>query len=369
MNDNWTPNHGGRTQYAKKKHFAFNKDTNTIIFRVLPQPKGFKYGTLEYSNTPFSGDWHKFHAAIFGYKNTEGKFRTFESPLVKKNKVVEVPCAATDMITTLKAKLEEARATGNAAVQPKLNALVGLKGVYNIDNNQHLNVVLLDGSIGELKLRYKAFLALKAEVDKLRAGSQDELGFDPLSFNNGRFFVMTRNSAGRDTVFNVSVYKEKVEVAGYGKLEKPLVHSITPELLARLEVEGFNLNEIYPKVTAEECAQIVAEADLMSGKSPAVNRIFDDRWNAKRNANKPAETTTAQVAPLPTPVTNTASTVIASTATTAVNPQTLTGGPLPAGSVQTSTPVGMPTATQTSQPDTSEEMSDEEWLKKIGVTA
>ncbi len=365
MNDNWTPNHGGKTQYAKKKHFAFNKDTNTIIFRVLPQPKGFKYGTVEYNNTPFSGDWHKFHTAIFGYKNTDGKFRTFESPLVKDNKAktIKVPCAATDMITALKAKLEEARATGNAAVQPKLNTLVGLKGVYSIDNNQHLNVVLLDGSIGELKLRYKAFLALKAEIDKLRAGSKDELGFDPLSFRDGRFFVMTRNSAGRDTVFNVSVYKEKVEVAGYGKLEKPLVHSITPELLARLEVEGFNLDEIYPKVTAEECAQIVAEADLMSGKSPAVNRIFDDRWNAKRNANKPAETGTTQVAPLPTPVATTVT-------TTATSPTFLTGDPLPAGSVQTSAPAPvLGDMHDRKEPDTTEEMSDEEWLKKIGVTA
>src|ERR1700688_2050622 len=180
-NNDWTPNYGG-TQFVKRKHFGFGKDTDTLTFRILPQPKGLRYGTPEYNNKPFSNDWHKFLITIFGYKNMEGKYRIFESPYVKNNKTkeVEVPCAAYELITNLKAKLEEARVTGNAAVQPKLNALVGLKGVYSINKNQHMNVILLDGSIGELSLGYKAFLALKAEMDKLRKGNEDELGFDPL---------------------------------------------------------------------------------------------------------------------------------------------------------------------------------------------
>lgn len=287
MND-WNPNHGGKTQYKKKEHFAFDKDTSTIVFRILPQPKGFKYGSVEYNNTPFDATWHKFHSVIFGYKNMEGKYRIFESPQVKNNKtkMIEVPCAATDRINDLKAKLEEARVTGNEAVMKKLNALVGLKSVYSINNNQHLNVMLLDGRIGELQLRYKAFLNLKVEIDKLRAGSTDEAAFDPLSFINGRFFTMTRNTLGRDTTFPVNVYEETVEIPGHGKMKKPLVHVMTPEIFQRLEVEGWDLDKIHLQVTSEECAQIVAESDLMTGKSPACNRIFDDRWKAEREARK-----------------------------------------------------------------------------------
>jgi hypothetical protein len=352
MSNDWNPNHGGKTQYKKKNHFSFGKDNNTLVFRILPQPKGLAYGSPEYNSTPFSKDWHKFHSSVFGFKNKEGKFRVFESPLVKDNKTktVKSPCAATDLILNLKAKLEEARTTGNAAVQPKLNALVGLKGVYSLDNNQHMNVVLLDGSIGELKLRYKAFLQLKAEIDKLLAGTPDEPGFDPLSFNNGRFFVMTRSTAGRDTTFNVSVYKEKVEVAGHGKLEKPLVHVITPEFLARLETEGFNLDDIYLKVTSEECAQIVAEVDLMSGKSPAIDRFFDDKWKAKRETYK-AQAGAGGAAPA-------SQAPVAQTPTTQVAAAQATPAPV-------TVPVAAPMVK--TQDKSVGEQSDDEFFKSLGV--
>jgi hypothetical protein len=368
-NNDWTPNYGGNTQFTKKKHFGFNKDTNTIVFRVLPQPKGFKYGTVEYNNTPFSGTWHRYVSTIFGFKNTEGKLRVFESPLVKNNKTktVDSPCVATDFINNLKAKLEEARASGNAAVQSKLNKLVGLQGVYNINNNQHMNVVLLDGQIGELQLRYKAFVALKAKIDKVREGSKDELGFDPLSFNNGRFFVMTRSNTGRDTTFDVQVYKEKIDVPGHGKVDKDLVHAITSELLARLETEGYNLNKIHSKITSEECAQIVGEVDLMSGKSPACDRIFDIRWKAEREAKK------AQVQPEQqeeeqdngeNTSTDTASPT-ASSVTSTTGPDT----PNYAIAAPTGTP---PVTAQLSTPATApsttdDELSDEEFFRIAGI--
>lgn len=364
MNNDWNPNHGGKQQFKKKNRYQLKDDP--IIFRILPQPKGSEYNSLVYNNTPFSNEWHKFHSIVFGYKNMEGKHRVFESPFVKNNKtkMVESPCAATERVTTLKAKLEEARATSNAAVQPKLNALVGLKGVYSIDNNQHLNVMLLDGSIGELKLRYKAFLVLKAEIDKLRKGSVDEPGFDPLSFTNGRFFVMTRSTAGRDTTFSAAVYKEKVEVPGHGKMEKALVHVITPEILARLEKEGVDLNNVSQKVTAEECAQIVSESDLMSGKSPACNRIFDDRWKANRpnnvDDNGPDAPDPVSPAVAPTVATPTLVSSIPPTAT----PVTATvNQPITSPTVNLTTP---PVQAKT-QAQAVDEMSDADFFAAIGV--
>lgn len=368
MSNEWNPNHGDN-KFKKKSHFGFNKEVNSITFRVLPQPKGFPYGSMEYNNTPFDSTWHKFHAVIFGYKNTEGKHRSFESPLVKNNKtkMIEVPCAATERVNELKAKLEEARVTGNAAIQPRLNALVGLKGVYNIDNNHHMNVVLLDGTIGELKLRHKAFLALKVEIDKLRVGSPDDVGFDPLSFQNGRFFTVTRSTAGRETTFNVSVYKEKVEVAGMGRLEKPLVHILTPEVLARLETDGFRLDDVCMKVTSDECAQIVAESDLMSGKSPACDRFFDQRWKARREAGKTqTDGTQSTDGGSPTPtlgVINTNAQINTAEGTPQVA-QTLAVTPTV---TVVHTPTPQTTAQQPALAAVVDDMSDEEFFKQIGA--
>jgi hypothetical protein len=344
----------GGQQFKKKNHYDLKK--GDVVARILP-PIG--------ANAD-KGVWSRYHAVHFGYKNMEGKFRIFESPLVKNNKtkMIEVPDAALERLTSLKAKLEEARATGNGPLMAKLNVLVGLKGVYNVDSNHHMNVILLDGSIGELKIRYKAKLALDVEIKKL----QDK-GVDPLSLDDGRFFVFSRNTAGKDTTFNVSVYKETVEIPGMGKLERDVVHKITPEILARLETEAFDLDNIFNKPTSEEVAQIVAESDLLSGKSPACNRIFDDRWKANRKAAETAQddqqddtsdVTTPLSAP---PVTSTTSSATTSSATTSNG--TVAAILAPATPVVTAQ--SAPAAkTQAAAID---EMSDEEFFKTIGVTA
>ncbi len=275
----WNPKYSGESNFKKKNHFKL-KDA-PIVARILPQPKGLKFGSPEYNATEFNPRWSEYHSVHFGYKNMEGKHRPFESPLVKNNKtkMIEVPDAALDRLNDLKAKYEAARMNLDGAAAAALNTLIGQRGVYNVDNNHHMNVILLDGSIGELKLRYKAKLALDNEIKRLRTE-----GVEPLSFDDGRFFVFTRSGLGKDTTFTVSVYTEKLEVKDHGRVDKPVSHKVTPEILARLETEGFDLTTLFNKPSGEEVAQIVAESDLRSGKSPACDRVFDAKWKAAKAA-------------------------------------------------------------------------------------
>lgn len=361
-NNDWNPNYGDKTQFAKKKHFKFDKDTNTITFRILPQPKGERFGTPTYDKTSWDSTWHRYISSIFGFKNSEGKFRIFESPLEKNNrtKMVDVPCAATDLINSLKGKLEEAKATNaDPAVVSHLNQLVGMKGVYNVDTNQHMNVLLLDGSIGELKLRHKAFVALKAEIDKLRTE-----GVDPLSLENGRFFVMTRTINGRDTVFSASVYKEKIKIEGIGEVEKPYAHAVGEDVRKRLELEGFKLDSIFTKLTSDEVSQVVKEVDLSSGKSPACDRFFDLRWKAGRDAKKVQSSTSNEddnqdntdsptEDSVLTQITQTADVTSVTASTTAA---TIIGSNVPPVTAQTA-----------AKPPVVDELSDEAFFNAIGV--
>lgn len=271
----WKPKYGGESTFKKKNHFKL-KDGD-VIARILPQPKG--------KDEDYSPNWSKFHSVIFGYRNSDGKPRPFESCLVKDNKTkpptVTVTDPALDRLNDLKDKLEKARAEGNAPLMASLNSLVGFKGVYNVDNNHHMNVMLLDGSIGELKLRHKAKLDLDREMKALR-----DQEIDPLSFEDGRFFRFTRSGMGNETSFKVSVYKEKIEVPGFGKVDKDVVSKVGKDILSRLETEAFNLEDLFSRPTQAEVAQIVLDSDLRTGKSPACDRIFDARWKAKRDANK-----------------------------------------------------------------------------------
>jgi len=262
--EDWKPNYGGKTQYKKKNRYS-QKDGD-VVFRILPQPKG--------NRTERSSDWSKYVSVHFGYKNLEGKARPFQSSQVKRNKEVLVGDPALDRLNELKTKLEAARVEGNAALVAKLSALVGFEGVYNVDNNHYMNVIGLDGNIGLLKIRYTAKQALDEEIKRLQAA-----GVEPLSFENGRFFVFTRSGKNRDTAFKVNVYTEQVDAL----TSRQVVHKVTPEILSRLETEGFDLDTIAPKLTVDEISQVVAESDILTGKSAAIDRFIDARWKANRS--------------------------------------------------------------------------------------
>jgi hypothetical protein len=238
--------------------------------------------------------WHKFHSIVFGFKNTQGKLRTFESTLIKNHqaKTIEQNDPAAELIDKLKAALKKATEENNSAAVAKLTPLVGMgKAMYNIDNNQHLNVMTLDGTVGQLKIRHKSMIALNREIKALEA-----LGIDPLSVDNGRCFVMSKVGRGSDTSFPVTVY-ESVETDSQGrKIKVEFVHKLTPDLIARVKADATNLYNVANVITVDEVKQIVDSVDLMTGKSPACDLIFDARWKAEREAKQPGRSASAPVA-------------------------------------------------------------------------
>ncbi len=289
-----TSNYSGKKEFKEKTRFKM-KD-GSIVLRILPAFSTF---------TDNAEDWKVFHNIHFGYKTSEGKLRPFESPLETKTekdketgaktKTVLVPDAALDRLESLQAALAKAKSEGNTAAVTALTALVGgEKGsVYNLDKNMHMNAMDLQGNIGELKIRYKAFLALETEIKRLKAA-----GIDPLSLDDGRYLVLTRSGTGNQTTFGVAVARDAED--------KQIVSNLSAEVRARLESEIVDLFNVAPRPTAEEVAQIVAESDLRTGKSPACDRIFDARWKAEREAKNGKAQASAELEksePVPTTVT------------------------------------------------------------------
>lgn len=243
---------------AKKNYFKLKDGRST--FRILP-PLG---------ELADKGRWSVFMSVHYGYKNSEGKMRTFQSPEVKnqKTKVIESPDAAKERIAKGKAQLEAAEKAGNKELYDQLFKLFGgQKPQYNMDSHHYLNVMDLQGNIGVLKIRHKCKLALDAVIKQARAD-----GKDPISVNNGLFFNFDRSGKGTETVFQVSIYKEKINVAGVGEVERDLIHALTPEIIARLDSEASELMQLVVKPTSEEVARIVAEG------AKAVDEILDGKY-------------------------------------------------------------------------------------------
>lgn len=255
----------GGNKYVKKNNYKLKDGDST--FRILP--------SLGFKGKEPNGRWAEFYRIHFGYRNSKGEMRVFQSSLVKnyKTKMIESPDAALERIEKLKAELEKAKAAGNQAVTDKLMELVGSKKAkYNLDSNWHMNIVDEQGNIGILKIRHKAKLALDAVVKTLRAK-----GIEPLGAETGRFFIFNRTGTGLETTFTVTIKTRTLKVDGVGEVQQDIVHVLTDDILNRLETEAGELENLYKKLTSEEVARLVKESDLMTGKSPVVDELFDTR--------------------------------------------------------------------------------------------
>ena len=271
----------GGGNFTKKENFKIT-DGDNGPFRIFP--------SIGLNGKEPNGKWSVFHRVHFGYKNSEGKMRVFESPLKKnKEKMVTDPDAALERIEDLKARLEKAKSEKNEAMIKKLSPLIsGQKPLYNLDSNHYMNVITEDGKIGILKLRHKGYLALKAEIDRLK-----KEGVQPLSQNDGRFFIINRTGTGLETTFNVRVKTAKTVVNGKTYNEE-VVHVIDDAIINRLDSEAGDLENLFPKLTSDQVAEIVKESELMTGKSTAIDRIFAKDANATTTTTKSG---TQQAAP------------------------------------------------------------------------
>lgn len=365
----------GKAKYGGNKRTYFKIKDGDNTYRILP-PIG---------DLADKGIWSVFYKVHYGYKNSEGKLRPFESPLVKnyKNKIVEVPDAALERIEKLKAQLEAAKKAGDSKLVAKLNEFVGPKGSFNLDSNHYVNAIDTQGNIGILKLRHRAKVALDAVMKKLR-----ENGVDPLDPDTGRFFTITRSGTGLDTTFQVNVATKKMNIPGVGDVQQEIVHTLDEGIIARLSTEAADLSKLFKKPTSSEVARIVAEGavavdEILDGKGQGTEGTgggedyddsgdyADDSSSAQSAAPTTAATAgltaTTQVAEAIASVPGAAEALGAETVAKAVaaplktETASVQAAPAP---VQTAAPVATAPATTAAQVN---EMSDADFLKSLGL--
>lgn len=284
----------GKAKYGTgKKVFKIQDGDN--VFRILP-PMG---------KLAKSGKWHQYYRVEWGYKNSANKNRPFLDVRVVNfdTKMVEVESAAHLRREALKAKSTELVAAlrkdpQNATLKQQYMDVKEAVKRYNLDSKYYLNAIDLNGQIGLLKIGSRAFKALRVEIDKLM-----KTGVDPLSVENGRFFNFNRSNATgnfQDTAYQVTVYKERVNVNGE-MYDKDKIHKLDDSIISRLSAEAFELSGMYPAVTP---AQVEA---MVKGGAVAVDQILgagnshasaDDEEVSEEMTNSVAGLSQAQAAPL-----------------------------------------------------------------------
>ncbi len=252
----------GKAKYGSTQKKFWKLKEGDSIFGILP-PLG---------DLASEGRWSVYYKIHYGYKNSAGKARPFQSSLVenRKTKMIEVPDAANDRLKMLKGQLEAAKAAGNEKAKEAIFKLFGgQKSIYNLDNNHYVNAIDLEGNIGILKLRHKAMLALQAEIAAAR-----KKNIDPLGLSNRCYFVFNRTGNAMETNFKVTVYKKEIDIKDVGPVEQTVLHDLSDDILDRLGDEAAQLDRIFKAPTADEVAQIVKESELLTGVSPNIDAIL-----------------------------------------------------------------------------------------------
>jgi hypothetical protein len=238
--------------------FKFPKQGGSLILRILPP-----YGSLKNIKT----GWAKYYAIHFGYRDTKGNHRPFQScEVINRNtKMVEVADPAVERIKKIKMAQDKAKLEGNDELVKKLGEQLK---IFNVKKAYYMNVMDLQGKIGVFSIPYKMKEALDAEIKALNAR-----GINPISANDGRFFVFTRTGFGANTTHKVSVYKERTVMNGM-EVEIDKKHALTPDVGNRIRTEGADLGKLYIAPTPEEIAEIV------SGDARTLERIISKYRNS-----------------------------------------------------------------------------------------
>jgi len=236
---------------SKTNWFKFPKEGGSLILRILPP-----YGSLRKS-----GRWNHYYAVHFGYRDTKGNLRPFQSCEVinRRTNMVEVVDPAVERIKKIKMAQDKARLEGNEELVKKLGEQLK---IFNLKKAYYMNVMDLQGKIGVISIPYRMKEALDAEIKSLQAK-----GINPISIDDGRFFVFTRTGFGPNTSHKVSVYKEEVMMNGM-RVEVDKKHALTADVAERIQTEGADLGKLYIAPTPEEIAQIV------SGDARALEEVF-----------------------------------------------------------------------------------------------
>lgn len=330
----------GKPKYeqSSKNYFAFKKDQNTFILRILP-PMG---------ELADAGKWSVYHRVEFGYKTSDGRLKPFLSPrVVNFQGMVEVDSEAYKKRENIKAQAEQAKNSGDTVTEQRCRELLRQ---YNQDAKHYMNAVDLQGNVGLFKLGHRGFQALKAEIDRLRSE-----GIDPIGVENGRYFVINRTGKGRDTLYTVTEYKQKQQITGADGnqivVDAPFPHSLTDAILGKLETDAFELNKVYPSVTPEEEYRIVHEGPT------AVDEILGGSKKTEQQTN-PASTQSVSQAVENTVEQNRTTVATTDTVTTStVSNEGLTQQPT--GGVETAQPSAPTGNSELSQ------MSDEDFFKAV----
>jgi len=279
----------GEAKLGSSKKF-FKMEDGDNVYRILPA-----LGELA-----DKGIWSKYYKVCWGYKNSEGRMKLFQDCRVvnRETKMVEVESAAYQRVEQLRKAQSDIvdKFKAGQATQEQVKQVRELSMRFNIEGKHYVNAVNLNGEIGLLKIGHKAKLQLDDIIKSLR----EKEAKNPLAIENGLYINFYRTGKGRDTIYKVDLYKQKVQANVNGQtmlIEQEVSHTMDAGFISRLDAEAFELNNMYPAPTSEEISEIVnggpEDLDRIIAKYKGDKSKPASVEDVVKSASTPAPTNTA----------------------------------------------------------------------------
>ncbi len=262
----------------KKNRWSLQKGDNH--YRVLPP----------FGNMATEGRWAYYDKVHWGYKDSNGRFRTFRCVEKKdfKTNMTTVACGECDLVekkTKAKDQLYKDQLKAGATEEEAKEFVVPYgKWIldHNLDKKWYLNVKNTDGDVGYLKIGHKAFMALQASIATLI-----KKGIDPISINGGVWFNFKRVGEGLATEYYIEVETESVTFPDgtKGFRDKPAL--LTDADLKRMQSSAYELDGLAPDLTPEQVNRLAESGGLAA----IVDAVFSVPTTTKTEASLPTGAT------------------------------------------------------------------------------
>lgn len=229
---------GSFTPAKKKVSNYFNIAEGDNIYRLLPP-----FGDLA-----DSGTWWVKTVVHWGYRNSEGKARTF--------RCLGKGCPECAFI---KATQERMQALEKALpAKPSQEELAPVKFLaavlkdHNLQITYDVNALNQQNQIGLLRIKTKMWQTFGAKYEE----SWKPKNIHPASVERGVWINFRKKGTGTTAILNVTDVKKSVEIEGE-MAEVTAIHVLNQDVLNRLENEAFDLNKVAFTLEAEKVQKLV----------------------------------------------------------------------------------------------------------------
>jgi hypothetical protein len=232
--------------YVKSEHEKGGKQGGVNPYRVFPP-----YGTLAADGRVYEYWGH--HEVV----NTKGERRSFAciEEMDWQTKMVKVHCPFCEMHKRNKAQYDTYKTQGAASEDLKAFNTNHVQP-YQSQNRYYVNAINLEGQIGVLALPSKLFKDFKALYQTYANQGFDITGTKGMFLN---FQKISQYKGDNQPIFKVDLLRDVAINPATGMPEEKMrpPHELTPEIVARMKTECFELSTLYKKITPDQMGMIL----------------------------------------------------------------------------------------------------------------